>query len=47
MLFKKDYSAVFGVDKSIATTNQLNVYLHIYLIYGKGKQFLKLKYLVK
>ena len=42
MLLKEDYSAVFGVKESIATTNHLNMHLHICLIYGSGKQFSKL-----
>ena len=47
MLLKEDYSAVFGVKESIATTSNLNWYLHIYLICGRGKQFSKLNQLVK
>ena len=42
MLLKEDNPAVFGVKESIATTSHLNMYLHIYLIYGIGKQFSKL-----
>ena len=42
MLLKEDYSAVFGVKESVATTSHQNMYLHIYLIYGSGKQFSKL-----
>ena len=30
VLLQKDFSAVFGVKKSIATTSHLNMYLHIY-----------------
>ena len=47
MLFKEDYSAVFGVKESIAATSHLNMYLYIYLTCGSGKQYSKLNELVK
>ena len=47
MLLKKDYAAVYGVKESIAATSHLNMYLYIYLICGRGKQFSKLNQLVK
>ena len=47
MLFKEDFSAVFGVKESIATNSQLNMYLYIYLTCGRGKQYSKLNELVK
>lgn len=39
MLLKQGYSAVFEVKEPTATKNHLNIYVHIYLIYGREKQF--------